>query len=150
MSHSTQRSLCFLLVSPWAERKGIRLPRPERPENKQPESQLHTEAILGTARSSRQALPTLPRKFFPAKPRCNALPLQGEGAHQEGSGKRLAGEVILQSHSGCWATVFTSKKEWDPGEGKAQADVTEWAVYRRAIITSWVKRGGSLGSPSFT
>lgn len=126
MNHSTQRSLCFLLVSPWAERKGTRLPRPERPENKEPESQLHTEAILGTARSSRQALPTLPRKFFPAKPRCNALPPQGKGAHREGSGRHLAGEVILQSHSGSWATVFTSEREWDPRERRTQAAVTEW------------------------
>lgn len=66
------KELCFLLPPLWAERKhrascpGTKLSSPQRPENKQLESRLHTEATLGTARPlgrpCSQAWKTLPGK----------------------------------------------------------------------------------------
>lgn len=72
------KELCFLLALLWAERKhgascpGTKLPSPQRPENKQLESRLHTEATLGTARPSgwpcSRAWKTLPDKALQRGP----------------------------------------------------------------------------------
>lgn len=58
-------SQCLLGQKEKAEQTGLgQGSGPERPENKQPASRLHTEAILGTASISGQALPPQPGKPF--------------------------------------------------------------------------------------
>lgn len=51
---------------------------------------------------------------------------RGKGARKEGSGRHLAGKMILQSPSGGWAAVLISGGERGPREGETQADVLEW------------------------
>lgn len=105
-------------MSPWAETKdlancpGTRL-GPERPENKQSESRLHTEAVLGTA-----SLGADLAHLGLGNPSSHH---RGKGTHKEGSERCLAGKVMLQSCSGSCLCLHLGRK-MGPREGGTQAD----------------------------
>lgn len=85
----------------------------------------------------------------PPRPGSPSLHHRGEGVRKEGSGRGLAGNVVLLRGSGSWVPPSPQEENGAPGKGDQQTEVPESGCLQSRHLHLLVQRGCG-GTPSLT